>query len=74
MCVYKSYYLFIYLAASGLSCDTQNLSLQCADSPAVAGGRSSCGTQALENSGFSSCGTLAKLLHSMWDLSSMTRD
>ena len=57
--------LFIYLASSGL----------------VAHGPFHCGLQAqwLPSAGsrvcrLSSCGTRAELLHSMWDLSSLTRD
>ena len=53
--------IFIYLAATGLNCDSQDLLLQCVDSLVAVCGLSSCNVQ-------------AELLHSLWDFSSPTRD
>ena len=59
---YFIYFLiFIHLVVSGLRCIMQDLPSQHADSPVVA-------------HGLSRCDSWSQLPHSMWDLSSLTRD
>ena len=86
----KIIYLFIYcLAASGLSCSTQDLSLRRAGSSlqctgfslVVVRGLQSMWALQLQHAGslvvahvLSSCGMQTQLPRGMWDLSSLTRD
>ena len=65
--------LFIWLCwVSVVSC--RIFLMGCVDTRAAAPGLRSCGTQALEHSGFSSWDAQAELLQGMWDLSSPSRD
>ena len=56
--VFKKY-LFVYLAAFGLGCIMQDLSLWCIDSLVVARGLSNCRTQAPEHTDFINCSVRA---------------
>ena len=64
------YYYFIFMPASGLSRDMQDLLLQCTGSALWRVGFVSL----VEVHGLSSCGAQASLPLDMWDLSSPTRD
>ena len=66
-------YLFIWLCWV-LVASCRIFLMGCRDSRVAAPGLSSCGTQALEHSGFSSWDAQAELLQGTWDLRSPTRD
>ena len=72
----KRLFIYLFLAALGLSCCMRALQLQQAEAISSCGAQAShcdvfscCGARALQTAGFSSCGAWAYLPCSMWNLS-----